>query len=801
MLSPRWIKLLRDVQLTPGRIAMMLLAIAAGVFGLATMLSSYSILTREISLNYLATNPASATLRVDHIDAALLTRIRAFPGIAAAQASASLAASIVSANGVQQPMTLFVIDDFNELRINTIYPQQGAWPPLPGTLLVERDSLKQMQKKIGDTLSIKLTNGSTQTLLISGTTHDPAMPKPSMSAFAYVTPASMLVIDPQFSLQDLKITVTESAFDINHIERIASQLALNIQQQGYTVERIRIPPPGEHPHQLIMTAILAMLSVFSFIALVLSAILSATMIDGMLAQQVRQIGVMKTIGARSSQIAGLYLSFVLIIGVAATCLGAPAGLAAGRAFAEMVLVTLLNFTLHSGAVTNQVYLSLVAAGVLLPVFTAAFPILKATHASVQVALTDFGTASHYYSGKHAHHWLDKIPCFDRSLSMALRNSLRRRGRLLLTLALLAMAGAMFISSLNVRRASQQHLIEAAAERHYDLQVVTAKAEDKRRISSIIGSVNGVTLVEAWSSSSLARHRADGLEIERTYPDGGHGSLSITAMPEHSELLSLPMQSGAWLDANTALSVVLNQKALESFPQAKPGGSISMSTLGKVVNLKVVGIVRQKMTGATAYVSERTYAAITGQSALSKSYRVVMDKHDTASIAAVSKQIENALARENIGVAFSITESMLREEVDAHFDLLINALLFISILMAAVGALGLASSMSSNIAERTREFGIMRCIGASSHVVLRNVMAEGLLVGLMSFFIAVLLSLPLSAAISAFLGNLLFDEAFPLAVSQKTLWIWLLIVTSGALAASAYPAYQASRLSIRKTLAY
>lgn len=801
MLSPRWTKLVRDVQLTPGRIAMMMLAIAAGVFGFATMLSSYTILAREISRNYLDTNPASATLRLDNIDTSLLATIRAFPGIATAQASATIGAGIEAATGSHQPMTLFIIDDFKELRINTIYQEVGAWPPPPGTILLERDSLKQMQKKIGDTLTIKLANGSSHQLIISGTTHDPAMPKPSMSAFAYATPATIAGIGANVSLRDLKIIVTEKPFDIDHIEQISSQLALNIQQQGHVVERIRIPPPGEHPHQLIMSAILAMLLVFSFIALVLSAVLTATIIDGMLAQQVRQIGVMKTIGARSSQIAALYLAFVLIIGVLATCIGAPAGLAAGRAFAELVLVTLLNFSLRSGAVTNLVYVALIAAGVLIPMLIAAIPIIKATHVSVQAAIIDFGASSNNYSGKNVSTWLDKIPGIDRSLIMALRNSFRRRGRLLLTLALLATAGAMFISSLNVRRASQQHLIEAAADRHYDLEVVTRKPEDKNKITPIIAAVPGVNLVEAWSSSSVARHRPDGLEIERTYPDGGHGSLTVSAMPDDSKLISMTMLSGVWLNAKEHDTVVLNQKALESFPQAKVGDSISISTLGKVANLRVVGIARQKMTGAMAYVSPMTYANVTGLGDLSRSYRVVMDEHDNTSIAALTKQIESALAKQNIDVAVSITESMLRQEVDAHFDLLINALLFISILMAVVGVLGLGSSMSTNVSERTREFGIMRSLGATSSVVLRNVMAEGLFIGLMSCGIAIVMSLPLSAAIGAFLGNLLFDEAFPLVVSQKTLWIWLLIVTTGSIAASAYPAWKASRLSIRETFAY
>ena len=813
LLKPRWMKLARDAELMPGRTAMMILAIAAGVFGLATMLGSYSILTREIRQNYLATNPASATLKIDNIDAALVQAIRHFPGIAAAQASAKVNADIQMADGRLQALNLMIVDDFKEMRINSIFPESGTWPPAPGSLLMEKDSLKKLKLNIGDVLQLKMADGSKRQITISGSARDPGVPVPSMSAFAYAAPETLASLGIQDGMHDLKISVSEKAFDIDAIEQQASKLARWLQQQGHVVERIRIPPPGEHPHQLIMTSMLVMLLVFSGIALLLSAVLTASIIDSMLAQQIRQIGVMKTIGARFSQIMSLYLGFVFIIGVLATCLGAPAGLAAGRAFSQLILGNVLNFTMNSGEVPGYVYLLLVFAGVIVPLCMAAVPVSMAGKVSAHIAMTDFGSKRKFFTENAFGKWLYHLPGLNRSIAMSLlyslRNSFRSRGRLLLTLALLATAGAMFISSLNVRKASQEHLMEAAAERHYDLELYLDKPADKDGIISIIAAVPGVNKVEAWSSSSVARHRPDGLNIERTYPDGGHGSLNVMAIPDGSKLISLSMQSGLWLSevpanaANTANAldaVVLNNKALESFPRLAVGDTITLGVRDKAASLRVVGIARQKMTGAMAYVSPVTYAKLSSQAELYKSFRVVLNQHDAKTIDARTRQIEAALARQGIRVNASITETMLRQEVDDHFDLLVNALLFISFLMALVGVLGLGSSMSSNVAERTREFGIMRSIGASPGVVIRSVMAEGLLIALMSFGIAVAMALPLSAGISAFLGNLLFDEAFPLVISQKSLWIWLLIVSSGAALATAYPAWKASRLSIHASFA-
>ena len=72
MNSPRWKKLVRDLQSAQGRMAMMVIAIAVSIFGVGTILSAYTILSREVGRNYLGTNPASAFIELDRVDDALV---------------------------------------------------------------------------------------------------------------------------------------------------------------------------------------------------------------------------------------------------------------------------------------------------------------------------------------------------------------------------------------------------------------------------------------------------------------------------------------------------------------------------------------------------------------------------------------------------------------------------------------------------------------------------------------------------------------------------------------------------------
>ena len=57
-------------------------------------------------------------------------------------------------------------------------------------------------------------------------------------------------------------------------------------------------------------------------------------------------------------------------------------------------------------------------------------------------------------------------------------------------------------------------------------------------------------------------------------------------------------------------------------------------------------------------------------------------------------------------------------------------------MAAVGVIGLTGTMSINVLESTREIGVMRAIGASDGAVAQVFIVEGLVIGLLSWLLAV-----------------------------------------------------------------
>ncbi len=803
MVSPRWKKLLRDLQAARGRMAMVVIAIAVSIFAVGTILSAYAILPREISRNYLGTNPASAFLELDQVDDSLVEAVRQQPNIAEAEASSLVVASAEVKPNEWMSLRLFVIQDFDAMRLNTFLPESGAWPPPEQTILLEREALKLINAKIGDRIAVQTPNGEKQTIVISGTVHDPGLAPAwqGYELYGYITPSTLASLGESDTLRILKVTIKDQPYSIAAIDSTVGDLAKWLRGQGRTVEEIRIPPPGMHPHQGQMDAILVLLLVFSLMALVLSAILTATMIGGLLAQQIRQIGMMKAIGARSRQITSLYLVLVLLLGGAAVLLGLPLGIAAGRGFASK-MAQLFNITIYSEAIPAWVYIVLLLMGTLIPLLFALNPILRTTRMTVQETINDYGTSRETFGSRGLDGWLAKIRGVDNTLILALRNTFRRRGRLLLTLSLLAAAGAMFMTGINVNAGWQAYLEDAAAGRHYDLEIHLNSPQSEDEIFSMISRVPGVKQVESWKFIPAALYRPDGLEIVRTYPDGGHGSFTLRSVPSGSNLIETPLLSGRWLQPGDSNVVVLNQSASVLFPNVRVDDDIRLMVNGRTATLRLVGVVRQILTPVAAYVTPNTFAEATGQSLQStNAVRVVMNVHDENSISNTTREIERTFAARNISMKVGISEKLQEEAASGHVYIFIFSLIMISVVMAVVGALGLMSSMGTSVIERTREFGIMRTIGAKSSTVLRNIISEGLFIGLMSWIISMPLSLPLSLGVDYLVGSLAFITPLPLILSPIGLVIWLLVIIIGSIAASAYPARQASQLTIRETLAY
>ena len=165
---------------------------------------------------------------------------------------------------------------------------------------------------------------------------------------------------------------------------------------------------------------------------------------------------------------------------------------------------------------------------------------------------------------------------------------------------------------------------------------------------------------------------------------------------------------------------------------------------------------------------------------------------------------NVLARldaRNFDISGSQTTTQLKETNAAQIDILIILLLAMVVLIAIVGGLGLAITMSLNVIERTREIGILRSLGAQNGIVRRLVIVEGLVIGLISWAIAIPCSIPLATWLGDSLGISLLARPLDYIFSIPAVLTWLGLMVVISIISSLIPAQNAARLTIRDALVY
>jgi putative ABC transport system permease protein len=182
-------------------------------------------------------------------------------------------------------------------------------------------------------------------------------------------------------------------------------------------------------------------------------------------------------------------------------------------------------------------------------------------------------------------------------------------------------------------------------------------------------------------------------------------------------------------------------------------------------------------------------------------RIATTRHDEPTRQAVAEGVSRTLTDAGIEVRSAASISRSEAISEGHLGPVILILLGVALPLGVVGVIGLASTMSTNILDRTREFGVMHAIGARPKAVRRIVVAEGVFLALASCLVAILPALGLTAVLGAGLGNLFFSAPLPYRISVPAILIWTAVVILGAVLATEAAATRASRITVREALAY
>ena len=135
-----------------------------------------------------------------------------------------------------------------------------------------------------------------------------------------------------------------------------------------------------------------------------------------------------------------------------------------------------------------------------------------------------------------------------------------------------------------------------------------------------------------------------------------------------------------------------------------------------------------------------------------------------------------------------------QEVTDNLGFLKTFLLVFGFVSLFVGAFISFNSFSITVAQRTRELGLLRAMGASRRQVLSSVLAEGVLLGVLGSIVGLLLGFALAPGIKALFVAVGVDlPSNGLVIEPRTIIVPLLVGTIVAALSSLIPAVRATRV--------
>ena len=795
-MSSRWKKIWADFWGNKSRTILTIITIAVGVLAVGFNQSLGLYMAESMDGDYLSASPSEATVFAGPLDDGMVKIAREVPGVDAVEGRRSTSATVVRTDDKKVSIQFTAIEDPDQMTLNQLESAFGesTLPPLGEKQIIVDASAQSLGYKPGDRLVVELGNGRLRELTFAGYMHDvTGFPFGFTNTMnAYVTPKTLDWLGGPDSYDSLAISVTEKQTDQEHVTKVAQAVADRIERAGATIYFVNVYQPGHHFAYSISNGVFFILTVLGYMTVFLSAFLIVNTITALMAQQTRQIGIMKAVGGGNSQVFTMYIVLILTFGLAALVIAVPLSNSLAKMFGAG-MAQYLNFHPAPYVGYRSAFVQQVIVALVVPLLAAMWPISNSVRVTVREAISDYGIGG---NAKPKDKSVSKGALFlTRPMRLSLRNAFRKKTRLALTLITLVLGGAIFIGVYNLWASFDKTIESIQGYFLADINISFGRYYRFDEVAAIAEKVPGVSSVEGWTEYP-------GTLVSDNQDEAGTQILFV-APPSTSTLIDPVITAGRWLTTGDENAIVIGNHLLNIFPDLKVGDWLTIKVDEKETKWQIVGVysITGNVSPPLLYVNYEYLSHIVGAPGQVYSLRVLTDQHDAISQRRISDQLQALYEAQGISINSTQLGAEFIRDQKAQTDILVYFMLGMAAMIAIVGGLGLMGTMSINVLERTREIGVMRAVGASNGDIQGIVIVEGMVIGLISWAISILFAIPITGILCFGVGMAILTSPMPAVYGMTGIIAWLIFTLVLATIASALPARRASSLTVRDTLAY
>ena len=796
-------KIWSDLWHHKARTLQVVLIIAMGAAGIGLVLGARNLITEGVAKAWLSTKPPMIKISVNPAmeddEVLALEKIEG-----AAQAEGLLNTTVewrLQPGDEWQVANLSARDDYTHQKMGLEQLVSGRWPHKDNFAVGDGfDAAFDVYE--GNEIYIRIDDKE-RVVKIDGALYGGGLP-PTVSGrlqlYATRQRFGELTGEPNFNVVQTRDTAYDPAAQAwtdlliqNHLKK------LEIDSAGLNGPAgDRVSNPVVHPAQTILDAVFLMMGLIGAAAMILGLFLIYNAIDAILTQQTSQIGVMKAIGGKTGQMFWSYLALIFAYAALAFIVSMPLA-AIGAWYIYLFFANLFNFA--PAAFTIDPTSILVQVGIVLfaPLVAALLPISTGVRITVREAISTYGLQG-------GTGWLERLVAQIKRVPyivlLIIGNAFRNKKRVTLTQITLVGSGMVFMVIIGVGDSTTYTFTDKLKSIHqYQATLKFEDLERIERIEQIARQDPSIQAVEIWYAGKGDMRPAS--QAEASVFDK---KATLVGVPTSTTIYTPDIRAGRWLVPTDTNAVVLHVALANEIGVAVDDWITLDDDLGRESRWQVVGLLFDPMSDNLAFTPMAPLQTEIGHVNKANTVWLKTRQTDQDSVNATVKNLQMLFDARNMTVdSSSLFGDFTVDDISAdqlgRYDTIILLLAGMAVLIAVVGGVGLSGMLSLSVLERRREIGVMRAIGASSGVILRLFIGEGLLLGFLSWLIALPLSIP-AAYYTATQGLALALDAE--IIYQFTLLgplYWLAIITVLAVLASWYPARDATQISVQESLMY